>query len=64
MAEEKDNKINKEKQKALRATMDNIEKTYGKGSIMKMGDEEVVQIEVISSGSIALNVALDRKSVV
>ena len=58
MAEEKDNKINKEKQKALRATMDNIEKTYGKGSIMKMGDEEVVQIEVISSGSIALNVAL------
>ncbi len=58
MAEEKDDKINKEKQKALRATMDKIEKTYGKGSIMKMGDEEVVQTEVISSGSIALNVAL------
>ncbi len=58
MAEEKDNKVNTEKQKALRATMDKIEKTYGKGSIMKMGDEEVVQIEVISSGSIALNVAL------
>ena len=55
---EKDDKVNIEKQKALRATMDNIEKTYGKGSIMKMGDEEVVQIEVISSGSIALNVAL------
>ncbi len=58
MAEQKDDKINKEKQKALRATMDKIEKTYGKGSIMKMGDEEVVQTEVISSGSIALNVAL------
>ena len=58
MAGEKDDKINKEKQKALRATMDKIEKTYGKGSIMKMGDEEVVQTEVISSGSIALNVAL------
>ena len=58
MAEAKDNKINTEKQKALRATMDKIEKTYGKGSIMKMGDEEVVEISVIPSGSIALNVAL------
>lgn len=58
MAEEKENKINTEKQKALRATMDKIEKTYGKGSIMKMGDEEVVEIAVIPSGSIALNVAL------
>jgi recombination protein RecA len=55
---EKDDKVNIEKQKALRATMDKIEKTYGKGSIMKMGDEEVVKTEVISSGSIALNVAL------
>ena len=58
MAEEKDKKVNTEKQKALRATMDKIEKTYGKGSIMRMGDEEVVQISVIPSGSIALNVAL------
>ncbi len=58
MAVEKENKVNTEKQKALRATMDKIEKTYGKGSIMKMGDEEVVNIDVISSGSIALNVAL------
>ena len=48
---EKDDKINIEKQKALRATMDKIEKTYGKGSIMKMGDEEVVKTEVISSSS-------------
>lgn len=58
MAEEKDNKVKTEKQKALRATMDKIEKTYGKGSIMKMGDEEIVQISVIPTGSIALNVAL------
>lgn len=58
MAEEKENKINTEKQKALRATMDKIEKSYGKGAIMKMGDEEVVEIAVIPSGSIALNVAL------
>ena len=58
MAKEKDNKVTTEKQKALRATMDKIEKTYGKGSIMKMGDEEVMEIQVIPSGSIALNVAL------
>ncbi len=58
MAEEKENKVTTEKQKALRATMDKIEKTYGKGSIMKMGDEEVVETLVIPSGSIALNVAL------
>jgi len=47
-----------EKMKALQAAMEKIEKSYGKGSIMKMGDEAVVDIAVISSGSIALNVAL------
>jgi recombination protein RecA len=49
---------NVEKLKALRAAMDKIEKTYGKGSIMKMGDEAVEQVEVIHSGSIALDAAL------
>jgi recombination protein RecA len=49
---------NTDKLKALRAAMDKIEKTYGKGSIMKMGDKRVEQVEVISSGSIALNAAL------
>ena len=65
MAEEKqkakDNKVNEkssEKLKALRAAMDKIEKTYGKGSIMKMGDEEIENIPVISTGSIGLNLAL------
>ncbi len=57
MAEEKDN-VNSEKLKALRAAMDKIEKTYGKGSIMKMGDEKIEEIAVISSGSIGLNAAL------
>ena len=38
--------------------MDKIEKSFGKGSIMKMGDESVEQVEVIPSGSIGLNVAL------
>ncbi len=47
-----------EKLKALQAAMDKIEKSFGKGSIMKMGDESVEQIEVIPSGSIGLNVAL------
>ena len=47
-----------EKLKALQAAMEKIEKSYGKGSIMKMGDEAVENIPVISSGSIALNVAL------
>ena len=58
MAKEKDDTVNKEKQKALRATMDKIEKAYGKGSIMKMGEEKIEDVSVISSGSIALNVAL------
>ena len=47
-----------EKLKALRAAMDKIEKSFGKGSIMKMGDESVEQVEVIPTGSIGLNVAL------
>lgn len=55
---EKDIPQNSEKLKALRAAMDKIEKTYGKGSIMKMGDEKVEEIAVIPSGSIGLNVAL------
>ena len=38
--------------------MDKIEKSFGKGSIMKMGDESVEQVEVIPTGSIGLNVAL------
>lgn len=56
MSEEKN--INSEKLKALRAAMEKIEKTYGKGSIMKMGDEKIEEVAVISSGSIGLNVAL------
>ena len=47
-----------EKMKALQAAMEKIEKSYGKGSIMKLGDEPIEDIAVISSGSIGLNVAL------
>ena len=47
-----------EKLKALQAAMDKIEKSFGKGSIMKLGDERIQDIESIPSGSIGLNAAL------
>jgi recombination protein RecA len=49
---------NKEKIKALQLTLDKIEKTYGKGAIMKMGDSPVEELETISSGSISLDSCL------
>ncbi len=56
--ETENNMASSEKLKALQAAMEKIEKSFGKGSIMKMGDENVEQVEVIPTGSIALNVAL------
>ena len=47
-----------EKMKALQAAMAKIEKDFGKGAIMKMGDEKVENVEVIPTGSIGLNAAL------
>ena len=47
-----------EKIKALQAAMAKIEKDFGKGSIMKMGDQQVEDVEVIPTGSLALNAAL------
>ena len=47
-----------EKMKALQAAMSKIEKDFGKGSIMKLGDEKIENVEVIPTGSIGLNVAL------
>ena len=49
---------NSEKLKALQAAMDKIEKSFGKGSIMKLGDEKIQDVEVIPTGSVALNYAL------
>ncbi|PXV65411.1 recombination protein RecA [Dysgonomonas alginatilytica] len=49
---------NSDKLKALQAAMDKIEKSYGKGSIMKLGDEKIEDIAVIPTGSIGLNAAL------
>lgn len=47
-----------EKMKALQAAMAKIEKDFGKGSIMRMGEESIENVEVIPTGSIALNAAL------
>ena len=50
--------INKDKLKALQLAMDKMEKTYGKGAVMKLGDSAQEAIEVIPSGSIGLDLAL------
>jgi recombination protein RecA len=50
--------VNVEKLKALQLTMEKLDKTYGKGTVMKLGDEPIEQIEVIPSGSLTLDLAL------
>ena len=50
--------INKEKLKALQVTLDRLDKSYGKGSVMRMGDEPVEKLEFIKTGSITLDRAL------
>ena len=50
--------LKKAKLQALQAAMSKIEKDFGKGSIMKLGDENVEKVEVIPTGSISLNAAL------
>ena len=57
-ATENELKVNVEKLKALQLALDKIEKDHGKGTIMKMGDSKVVEVNVISTGSIGLNLAL------
>lgn len=51
-------KANAEKLKALQLTMDKMEKTYGKGAVMKLGDGAVDNVEVIPTGSLTLDIAL------
>ena len=58
MAKEDILKVNSEKLKALQLTMDKIEKSFGKGSIMRMGDKPVDDVQAIHSGSIALDMAM------
>ncbi len=52
------NKINPEKLKAIEAAMGQIEKQFGKGSIMKLGEDSILNIESISTGSLDLDIAL------
>ncbi len=58
MAEKDDNSAKQEKLKALQLTMDKIDKTFGKGAIMRMGESVVESVPVISSGSMGLDLAL------
>lgn len=51
-------KVNGEKLKALQLTLDKLEKTYGKGSIMRLGDNVVEPLDAISTGSLGLDIAL------
>jgi len=53
MSSEKDAKL-----KALKLTLDKLDKTYGKGAVMKLGDSVVEDVEVIPSGSLGLDIAL------
>ncbi|WP_298952062.1 recombinase RecA [uncultured Nonlabens sp.] len=53
-----DDKEKEAKLKALKLTLDKLDKAYGKGTVMKMGDKQVVEVESISTGSLALNAAL------
>lgn len=46
------------KQKSLQSAVDRLEKTYGKGIIMRMGDKQVLDVETISTGSLGLDIAL------
>ena len=53
MANERENKL-----KALKLTVDRLEKTYGKGTVMKLGDKQVVEVDTIPTGSLNLDIAL------
>lgn len=57
-AKETIDKLRLEKLKALESTLGNIEKNFGKGSIMKLGDQAVEKLDAISTGSIGLDTAL------
>ncbi|KEZ92512.1 MAG: recombinase RecA [Nonlabens ulvanivorans] len=58
MADKKEDKEKEAKLKALKLTLDKLDKAYGKGAVMKMGDKQVVEVESIPTGSLALNAAL------
>lgn len=50
--------IDENKQKALAAALGQIEKQFGKGSIMRLGEDRTMDVETISTGSLSLDIAL------
>ena len=58
MATDKESAKDVQKMKALQMTLDRLDKTYGKGTVMKLGEKQVEEIEVISTGSLGLDIAL------
>ncbi len=50
--------INSEKLKALQLTMQKLDKTYGKGSVMRLGDSPALEVDIIPTGSLTLDIAL------
>ena len=53
-----EDKVKTAKLKALQLTLDKLDKTYGKGAVMRLGDDIVEDIEAIPSGSLGLDIAL------
>ncbi len=51
--------MDENKQKALAAALGQIEKQFGKGSIMRLGDNRTMDVETISTGSLSLDIALE-----
>ncbi len=58
MVKVKETEVNDNKVQALQAALSQIERSYGKGSIMKLGDQEAIEIPAISTGSLGLDIAL------
>ena len=52
---------NKDKLKSLQMTMERLDKAYGKGTVMRLGDNAIQEIEVIPTGSLTLDIALGIK---
>ena len=50
--------VETDKQKALAAALGQIDRAFGKGSVMRLGEKPVVEIEAVSTGSLSLDIAL------
>ena len=58
MATKEGKEVNSEKLKALQMTIERLDKFFGKGTVMRMGDSAIEPMEVISSGSVSMDIAL------